>query len=521
MLKNIFGIVTLLCFLISCKSNHKAYTEFLNKDSLPSQFIEIDNSRDTSVTTANGAILKIEKGSFSKGNVKLQLKEAYSIEQMVLAGLTTETNGKPLSSGGMIYIASVDKDVAINKPLHVSIPTNFYDNEMQLYKGEEKDGKINWVDPQPLENQDSLPAYLQEGKILFQQNCASCHTYDKDITGPAMKGVELRGPWNERKNLFAFMRNTPAFMAGSPYAQCLKAKYGVVQTSFPQLSDSALNSIFDYIKNEDLKNGIVQSVSDKVCQDSCKIYDSIYRVVNKIVLDRQALVESNGKRINFERSYSDSFLLDSSGSIPDTFPAIDKVEPVNYQAVYYQFDIKTFDWYNVDALVDESGASTELKVETQGSYKDNMSVFLIVPNQRVFAEGGPLTGETNVFGFYTKDGKIALPVGSNIIVFAVGESDGKIYFDYKRIVSNEKQRIILEPKIVSKKEFNRIVKRFRLGDAFIKVKDSKNADAIRKTDNQIKAGWDLLELYRPKNCDCSCGGESYLRPTHTDSTSAK
>lgn len=520
MSKNIFCILILLCFLISCKSNHKAYTKFLNKDSLPSQFIEIDNSRDTSIITANGAILKIEKGSFSKGNVKLQLKEAYSVEQMVLAGLTTESNGKPLSSGGMIYIAAVDKDVTINKPLHVSIPTNFFDNRMQLYKGEEKDGKINWVDPQPLPNQDSLPAYLQEGKILFQRNCASCHTYDKDITGPAMKGVELRGPWNERKNLFAFMRNTPAFMAGSPYAQCLKAKYGVMQTSFPNLSDTALNSIFDYIKNEDLKNGIVQTIKDKICQDSCRIYDSIYRMVNKIVLDRQALIDSNGQRINFERNYSD-FLLDTTGSIPDTFPPIDKVVPVNYQAVYYQFDIKTFDWYNVDALVDESGASTELKVETQGSYKDNMSVFLIVPNQRVFAEGGPLTGETNVFGFYTKDGKIALPVGSNIIVFAVGESDGKIYFDYKKIVSAEKQRIILEPKIVSKKEFNRKVKRFRLDDESIKVNDSKNADAIRKTDQLIKAGRDLLELYRPKNCSCGCADSINVTENVSDTTVLK
>jgi hypothetical protein len=487
----------------------------MSKDSLPSQFIEIDNTRDTSVQTANGAVLKIKKGSFSSDKVKLQIKEAYSIEQMILAGLTTESNGKPLSSGGMIYIASVDRDVNINKPLRISIPTVYYDNKMQVYRGEEKDGKINWINPQPLANMDSLPDYLQLGKTIFNQNCSSCHTYDKDITGPAMKGVELRGPWNDRRNLFAFMRNTSAFMAASPYAQCLKVKYGVMQTSFPELSDTALNSIFDYIKNEDFKNGIVQSIINKSCQDSCRIYDSIFRVVNKITLDRQTLIDSNGEKINFERNFSN--ILDTTSSIPDTFPQIDKVEPVRYNAVYYQFDIKTFDWYNVDVLVNESGATTELKVETQGIYKDNMSVFLIVPDQRVFAEGGLLTNETNVFGFYTKDGKIALPVGINVIVFAVSEADEEIYFDYKKFVSAEKQRITLQPKIVSKKEFNRAVKRFRLDDSSIKATDSKNADEIRKTDKQIKDGQNLLELYRPKNCDCGCG---YLRPI-TDSISLK
>src|SRR5215218_6765891 len=132
----------LVChFIFSCNSNKVSYSKFLNKDSLPSQFITVDNNRDTSIRTANGAIIKITKGSFSTNNVKLEVKEAYSIEQMILAGLTTESNGKPLSSGGMIYINSVDKNVEIKKPLNISIPTNYFDNRMQLYKGELKDGK--------------------------------------------------------------------------------------------------------------------------------------------------------------------------------------------------------------------------------------------------------------------------------------------------------------------------------------------------------------------------------------------
>jgi hypothetical protein len=63
---------------------------------------------------------------------------------------------------------------------------------------------------------------------------------------------------------------------------------------------------------------------------------------------------------------------------------------------------------------------------------------------------------------------------------------------------------------VSKKEFNRAVKKFKLDNASIEIKDSKNADEIRKADKEIKSNQGLLELYRPKNCNCDCGADSVL-----------
>src|SRR5688572_11292056 len=100
MLKTYLPVLILSFFIVSCTSNKTTYSKILNTDSIPSQFITVDNSKDETFTTANGAIIKIGKGTFSEGKVKLEVKEAYSIEQMVLAGLTTESDGKPLSSGG-------------------------------------------------------------------------------------------------------------------------------------------------------------------------------------------------------------------------------------------------------------------------------------------------------------------------------------------------------------------------------------------------------------------------------------
>src|SRR5688572_25045769 len=211
MFKTYLCILILSLFFVSCNSNKTPYSKTLSRDSIPSQFITVDNSKDETFTTANGAIIKIDKGTFSDNQVKLEVKEAYSIEQMVLAGLTTESNGKPLSSGGMIYINATESDVSINKPINISIPANYYDNRMQLFEGEEKDGKINWINPEPLPSKDSLPQHLELGRQLFQQNCASCHSLDKDLTGPALLGVEARGPWGDRSKLFSYIRNVPAF----------------------------------------------------------------------------------------------------------------------------------------------------------------------------------------------------------------------------------------------------------------------------------------------------------------------
>lgn len=89
----------------------------------------------------------------------------------------------------------------------------------------------------------------QGGQQIFQQNCATCHALDKVITGPALRGVNERGPWTERPNLHKWVHNPGAFIPTTPYTQDLQKTYGQIMPSFPQLSDKDVDAIFDYIKN--------------------------------------------------------------------------------------------------------------------------------------------------------------------------------------------------------------------------------------------------------------------------------
>jgi len=51
-----------------------------------------------------------------------------------------------------------------------------------------------------LPKQDNVMTNSKGGN-LFRQNCQSCHALDKNLTGPALRGVHERGPWTNRSNL--------------------------------------------------------------------------------------------------------------------------------------------------------------------------------------------------------------------------------------------------------------------------------------------------------------------------------
>ena len=87
----------------------------------------------------------------------------------------------------------------------------------------------------------------QDGKSLFNQNCASCHAINKKLVGPALAGVEDR--WPDKTKLHAWIHNNAAFLkTGDPYANNLYNEYGkTAMNIFTQLSDKDIDAILGYI----------------------------------------------------------------------------------------------------------------------------------------------------------------------------------------------------------------------------------------------------------------------------------
>jgi len=91
--------------------------------------------------------------------------------------------------------------------------------------------------------------YAQNGQALFSQNCASCHAVHKDLTGPALAGVEER--WGDKDRLYAWIRNNQAVLkSGDKYANELYLKWNKTPMNlFPNLKDEEIASILTYIKS--------------------------------------------------------------------------------------------------------------------------------------------------------------------------------------------------------------------------------------------------------------------------------
>jgi cytochrome c551/c552 len=92
------------------------------------------------------------------------------------------------------------------------------------------------------------PLMAQDGKALFQSDCASCHNPIKVVTGPALKGVTSRVP--DQKLLHAWIRNNAAVLAsGNAYFNNLFVQYSKTpMNTFPTLTDAEIDAILKYVE---------------------------------------------------------------------------------------------------------------------------------------------------------------------------------------------------------------------------------------------------------------------------------
>ena len=86
------------------------------------------------------------------------------------------------------------------------------------------------------------------GQLLFEENCRNCHAFDRDLSGPALRGVAGRGPWAENKeDLISWIKDPAAFIPTTTYTLALKKTYGLVMPSFSHLKEDEIISIVSYI----------------------------------------------------------------------------------------------------------------------------------------------------------------------------------------------------------------------------------------------------------------------------------
>jgi hypothetical protein len=517
---------------------------------MPAGEYTIDTDRDTVLVTQHGALLKIPQGAIDAGDrkqVTLEIKEAYTIAQMIKAGLTTSSGEEPMSSGGMIYIhPKKGQDASIKKAIDVALPTRYKDPEMKLFKGEESnDGQINWVKPDTLPV-TALDKSIANGKAIFTTQCAQCHTLGKRASGPDLahylrqysgdtllvRGYDIHFPseGSERIGRADTIKtkslneklvniNQELWNNQSLYFCNQVSQYGYYAPSYPALSETDIYSIYKYIQNESdllqLPDPQLRQLSD--CIDSCKLYNErrhelLYRQ-QLSEKQREQYIKENGKQTEEVRNPGPVAPPDAvNRALPLVFDNREVVNPANPQAVYYQFSIETFGWYNIDVLLKEviGNTKTELSVRITGSFREKLDVFLIIPDKKIYTKGGLKNDGSGNYVFAYTDGTIYLPLQARAYILGLTENAGGIAFGLQQFTISSSQTIELELKPSSGEIFDKAINSLNMSDIQINVAKTMNADSIRKADTiirNIKLELQKVEGLRPKNCNCDCGYE--------------
>lgn len=473
--------VAISLFLIACNSVKQP---LLNQTNLAGNSIKLKSNLAYNFKTPKGAVIKIAANSFDAPENELidfEIKEAYSMQDILKTGLVTESNGQLLRSGGMIYLNATvnNKKIDLLKPLNVSIPSDVFDDKMKVFKGEIKqDSTINWVDPRSLDS-GRVARQMAIGGQLFKANCADCHKPSNDFTGPALGGCRQRG--TDADWAFRFTNNTNSMLERDTYARSLWAKYGSRMTQF-NLKYKELEAIFDYCDNEADLNPRAEPNTmpiemPPVNRDTTKGLgtfinpcglDTVYIPTPSDEIEVLPLVDTVPIILNSEDLTP---RLSDASSTEGYRKGFNEPNPTKGM---YDFTIKTLGWYNIDAYVAGYDESTyvEVNVELQMQDDADMNVYLFYPSKKMLSVGTAIGKHS--FNFDKVDGKIPLFLNDSVIVLAFGSKGDKTYYGATTFIAKEKQTINLPIKPVGAEELQKFIEKNKINGITIDVNKKEN-----------------------------------------------
>lgn len=92
------------------------------------------------VFVIDGNSLVLEDGTLASGPVSIELEEAYDLSDMLLAGLSTTSDGRRLETGGMFNLTATDEQgrplqLKTGRSINASIPTDYFNEDMRIFTG--------------------------------------------------------------------------------------------------------------------------------------------------------------------------------------------------------------------------------------------------------------------------------------------------------------------------------------------------------------------------------------------------
>jgi len=140
-------------------SEEKTLTDFFIQNRVPSQFFTLNSDSINGLHTSNKSYLYVAKSSFVTinnqpvtGAITIEIKEILNKKNMILSGIFSVSDEKPLISGGEFYIkVTQNGNVLKLKPnSNVSFSTpikSFVTGNMQIFYTDNPNENTNWGSP--------------------------------------------------------------------------------------------------------------------------------------------------------------------------------------------------------------------------------------------------------------------------------------------------------------------------------------------------------------------------------------
>lgn len=142
--------------LTDATADSKLLRDFYKKNQQKPQLFVINNSKDTTIVCAQKTRIRIKSNSFVAAKtgkalpntLQISVQEYYKVSDILLAQLSTTTNGNLLETGGMLHItANAGGEQGVLKKgstIEIEMPRKEAKPGMQLYTGNWNKESINW-----------------------------------------------------------------------------------------------------------------------------------------------------------------------------------------------------------------------------------------------------------------------------------------------------------------------------------------------------------------------------------------
>jgi Gram-negative bacterial TonB protein C-terminal len=391
--------------------NKKLLSDFYSKNIKKNQVFIIDNNKDTTITCYEKTRINIKAKSFiiSKtseeinNKIKLSVREYYKISDIILAKLSTISNGKLLETGGMLEIAVTSNqekcELKNGKTIEIEFPRTIEKIGMQLYGGILQNNQINWE--------------------LFKNSIELNQTFSFVDEMPTFPGGISKMNQLIIKNI-----NLPEeFISGKVYTSFIVDKDGsvtnvkIVKGLQKEIDLEVINSIKKLPKFiSGKKNGVPVNV----------IYNLPITIQSDIAMSE---IENSNYKKTFEKKYNDETLKKAGAN------------DINY----YLFSSSKLGMINCDRLWKESTSS---KVDFAINFENNSQTSVNIIFHRF----------KSIMNRYSENNNVSfenIPSGEKITIFAIKYFEGKPFLAIKETeITNEiENKLVFNSVTIEKLKF--------------------------------------------------------------------